>query len=261
MIWRLINTGLNSGKFNMDLDESLARTFDPGAHTPILRLYGWRPYAISLGFNQKEDDFDAAKIAASGYDIVRRPTGGRAIFHAHELTYSVVTPVGETGPREIYHSINKALLRGLSFMKIDAELTAENADFRDHYQSAGSIPCFSSSAKHEIHYRGKKLIGSAQRRFGKTILQHGSFLLGTEHRRLISFLKEGLPGEKEPVGEPFESKSTEAELILGRDVSFDEAAEYIVKGFQAEFGVTWENIPGESVPKILNLKEFDHEKK
>jgi lipoate-protein ligase A len=260
MIWRFLNTGLNTGKFNMQFDERLARTFDIISDSPILRVYGWKPFTISLGFNQPETDFNIPKILTNGLEIVRRPTGGRAIFHAHELTYSVIMFMGDQGPRNIYHSINNALLRGLIAMKIDAQLSPESENFRKHYQTVNSIPCFSSSAKYEIQYQGKKIIGSAQRRFGKVILQHGSFLLGTQHRQLTYYLADHIADKMNIVEESFTEKTTEAETILGRKVSFGESVEYIREGFQEEFNIRWEDFGTESVSKLIDGKVTVYEK-
>ncbi|MBI5020077.1 MAG: lipoate--protein ligase family protein [Ignavibacteriales bacterium] len=260
MIWRFLNTGFNTGKFNMQLDEQLARSFDFNSDIPIFRVYGWKPYTISLGFNQSESDFNISKILADGLEIVRRPTGGRAIFHAHELTYSVIMCLGDQRPRDIYHSINNALMRGLRMMKIDAQLSPESENFRIHYQTVNSIPCFSSSAKYEIQYQGKKIIGSAQRRFGKIILQHGSFLLGIEHRQLSSYLIDHAAGKINDAEESFTAKTIEAETILNRKVSFEESVEYIKEGFQEEFDITWENFGSESIPKLNDGKVALYEK-
>ncbi|MBI5476824.1 MAG: lipoate--protein ligase family protein [Ignavibacteriales bacterium] len=249
MKWRFLDTGFNSGSFNMHFDELLARNFIPESDTTLVRVYGWSPHTISLGFNQNENDFDLTKIKNAGIEIVRRPTGGRAIFHAHELTYSVVIALDSTGPREIYHAINRALLTSLQALGINAQLSAEDENFKHHYQSSKSIPCFSSSAKNEIHYDGKKLIGSAQRKFGNVILQHGSFLLGTQHRELTEYLAGNVLEEKRSIENAFISKTIEAETILNRKVSFYEAKEVIKKGFEREFSITFEEID----PKTLDI--------
>ena len=93
MNWRFENTGTSSGVFNMEYDEALARTLMDGSGNPTIRVYGWQPYAISLGWNQSLDEIDVERTKSEGVDVVRRPTGGRAILHANELTYSVVMQV------------------------------------------------------------------------------------------------------------------------------------------------------------------------
>jgi lipoyl(octanoyl) transferase len=261
MKWRFLDTGFHSGNYNMQLDEQLARQFNTESDIPLLRIYGWQPYTISLGFNQNENDFDTSKINNAGIEIIRRPTGGRAIFHAHELTYCVVLAIGADGPREIYHSINRALLRGLKNMGIEAQLSPENENFKAHYQTVNSIPCFSSSAKYEIHYEGKKIIGSAQRKFGRVLLQHGSFLLGTQHRKLTEFLSDRVVGEIRQIENAFVSKTIEAETILNRRVTFEESKELIKKGFEEEFSITWENKEPEFLHELTEGKISEYEKK
>jgi lipoyl(octanoyl) transferase len=231
--WRFLNTGAQSGAWNMAFDEELAIRLRDGVDTlPVLRVYTWQPYTISIGFNQQVEDFDVGKMASAGIDIVRRPTGGRAIFHAHELTYSVVIPIGERGPRAIYRFINEALLAGLHRMGISATLTSHDDNFQKLYKDPTSIPCFSSAARSEIQYDGRKLVGSAQRRFGNVILQHGSFLLGQQHRHIVDFLNSQSENIRSIIEEDLSTRTIEAETILQRPVTFEEAAESMKQGFE-----------------------------
>jgi len=241
MTWKFLNTGFHSGSFNMEFDEALAHQFNNCSAIPILRVYGWSPPAISLGFNQNIQDFDSSKLTQAGIDIVRRPTGGRAILHAHELTYSVVIRIGEIGPRTIYHFINEGLLRGLEFMGIEAQLSEKSADFRKLYQDKTSIPCFSSSAKSEIQFDGRKLVGSAQRRYGTMILQHGSLLLGPQHRKITDFLAPHVEDSREILEGDLNARTTDAETILGKTVSFEEAADCVKQGFEKQYNIIFED--------------------
>ena len=112
MKWNFINSGSNNGKYNMDFDIHLAQNFKP--QNAILKIYRWNPYCISLGANQPLNDVDLKKAKADGIDVVKRPTGGRAILHAEELTYSVVYPIeSTTSAKNIYNEINLALRKGL----------------------------------------------------------------------------------------------------------------------------------------------------
>src|SRR5712671_3314759 len=106
MKWTFLDTGFRSAAFNMDTDVRLAEALRDGTGLPTLRVYGWEPHAISLGAHQRYEDFDARRLASAHVDIVRRPTGGRAILHAHELTYSVVTEMNGRSLRELYGFIN-----------------------------------------------------------------------------------------------------------------------------------------------------------
>jgi lipoate-protein ligase A len=239
MIWNLINTGYNIGSYNMEFDEREARRAAISADYPTLRFYGWKPPAISIGYNQSMDDFDTERISAAGINIVRRPTGGRAIFHSDEVTYSVITQLDDRGPRALYKFINEGLLKGLQHLGVDAELTGFGANFPEFYKSPSSIPCFSSSAKCEIQYKGRKLVGSAQRRYGKAILQHGSILLGPEHRKLVDFLAPHLRSMKDRLSEEITARTIDLYQILGKHISYQEAIEALVKGFAERHGISF----------------------
>lgn len=216
----------------METDVRLAEAARESPTENSLRLYSWSPPAISIGYNQSFEDFDLNKLRHDGIDIVRRPTGGRAILHWHELTYNVVMDATEGGPRKVYYDINEALLRGVKLLGIDAELVESGDDAERMYKSSASIPCFSSSARSEIQYRGKKLIGSAQRRFGRVILQHGSFLLGPEHVRILDYLSPRVtPDAKAEMKSALCSRTTNAAEILGRFVSVGEAIRCVREGF------------------------------
>ncbi len=226
----------------MELDQHLAGQFHDLSDTPILRVYGWCPFAISIGYNQSFEDFDRTIISSAHYDIVRRPTGGKAIFHAHELTYSVVAPIATMGPRAWYQFIHERLLQGLEFLGVHADLSESDPNFRELYRDPTSIPCFSSSAKSEIQWNGKKLVGSAQRRFGNVILQHGSILLGPQHRHITDFLSIHDNNSRDSIAQTLDEHTTDIETILGRPVSFDETAEAVLRGFRELSGFSVEEI-------------------
>jgi lipoate-protein ligase A len=241
MNWIFMNTGFHSGRFNMEFDEALAFQLKNNIGRETLRVYGWDPYCISIGFNQQPDDFDNHKLERDRIDLVRRPTGGRAIPHAHEITYSVVVKLYDTTPRALYRFINEGLLDALHFLGVNAELTDTDADFRTLYTDPTSVPCFSSSAKSEIQFNGKKLVGSAQRRYGTMILQHGSLLLGPQHRRLAEYLAPHIENMSNNIEEQLTHHTTDLETILGRPVSFDEVSDAIQSGFQRRCGITFDD--------------------
>ncbi len=226
MNWHFLNTGFHNGKYNMEFDVSLVQQLQQGLIPQTLRVYQWNPKAISIGYHQSENDFNLEKLSASGVDIVRRPTGGQAIFHSHELTYSVVTHLENKSLHTLYHEINTALLNAVRRLGIDAELVNSNELSK---LNSDNIPCFATSAKSEIQFEGKKLIGSAQRRYGNVVLQQGTFLLGPQHRQLTEFLN--VTGTDEMLNN-LDLHSTDAESILGRSLSFDNAQECIRLGFE-----------------------------
>ncbi|HOX26736.1 MAG TPA: octanoyltransferase [Candidatus Krumholzibacteria bacterium] len=170
----------------MRRDTALLDAWRPG-DPPILRLYRWRPYAVSYGFHQRSGDFDHAAIASRGWDLVQRPTGGRAILHAEELTYSVVGPSPSPlfGPslHSCYMAINEPLVAFLRALGHEAEISG-GEDRREQRQAV----CFKSAGQHEIRIGGRKIVGSAQRRREGVFLQHGSILVGPRHADLLDCL-------------------------------------------------------------------------
>lgn len=183
---RILIEGAADGATNMARDAALLDEHRPG-DPPVLRLYRWRPFAVSYGYHQSLEGFEVAAIAAAGYGLVRRPTGGRAILHADELTYAVVG----TSPSELfgttlhqtYTRINEALVLFLRDLGLPADVSG--GESRD---DARGMVCFKSAGRHEINVRGRKLVGSAQRRRGDVFLQHGSILAGPAHLELPRFL-------------------------------------------------------------------------
>jgi lipoate-protein ligase A len=183
---RIILDGPQPGAVNMQRDEDLLTGWRPG-DPPVLRLYRWRPYTVTYGFHQREEDFDREAIARLGFDLVRRPTGGRAILHAEELTYAVVGPspsplFGDT-LHSCYMRINEALVAFLRALGHEAEISG--GEDRSELKQA---VCFKSAGQHEIRVAGRKIIGSAQRRTDGVFLQHGSILVGPRHADLLECL-------------------------------------------------------------------------
>ena len=253
MRWAYVDTGAHPAEWNMQFDEHLASQLLENLIAPTLRVYAWRPHAVSIGRHQSMSDFDLQALGSAGIDFVRRPTGGKAILHAHELTYSVVMSCADRGLRDVYRAINEGLLRGLRYLGIAAELTDAGSDFRKVYSEPSSVVCFSSSAKSEIHVNGKKLIGSAQRRYGSVVLQHGSLLLDNRHRHITEFLSRELSTEGERIRLLLEDSTIDVQSILGRPVSFEEAAAAIKVGCAGEWGTEFFVGADNSMPKIKVL--------
>ncbi len=180
MEWRLLLDGVRPGARNMAVDEALAESVDRGRSGPVLRLYRWEPACLSLGFAQPAAVADASFCAAHGIDVVRRPTGGRAVLHHLELTYAVIAPLRMprfTGDLQAaYQTICRALVAGLRTLGVPAELSGTPEG--GHIRPTQAVPCFVGPAAGEIVSSGRKLVGSAMRRAGTAILQHGSILEG-----------------------------------------------------------------------------------
>ncbi len=194
-LWRLIlEDEARSGAANMAVDEALAESVAAGDALPTLRFYRWQPAAVSLGRHQSVTDVDTVKIAERGYDLVRRTTGGRAILHTDELTYSVTAPADEPrmagGVMDAYLLMSNGLLAGLGGLGLAAEKAA--GDVR-----AGrdvSAACFEVPSAYEITASGRKLMGSAQSRRKGYVLQHGSLPLVGDITRLVDVL--ALPSDE-----------------------------------------------------------------
>ena len=187
--WRLlIEDSPRSGAANMAIDEAIAEAAAAGAVPSTLRFYRWNPPTVTLGRHQKLADVDETQIAARGYDLVRRATGGRAILHIDELTYSVSGPIEEPrmagGVMDAYLRFSNALLSGLSTLG----LKAEKAGGRTRAGRELSAACFETPSAYEITAGGRKLMGSAQSRRKGYVLQHGSLPLWGDVTRLVDVL-------------------------------------------------------------------------
>ena len=241
MTWKLIRSGSNTGKHNMEFDLRLAQQCKN--EEAFFRLYKWRPYAISLGANQSFEEVNTHKTNADSIDVVKRPTGGRAILHAEEITYSGVIPVAfGLSPREVYNKISVALTRGLALYNpalVKSELEDLQPNFSDLLKQPQGSLCFASTAKSEVKFGGKKLIGSAQRKLKNIILQHGSILCGTYHQKLPEYLNYS-DKEVSNLKTELAEKTTEIETILNAPVNYEILEEKLVQGFSDEWQIKFE---------------------
>jgi lipoate-protein ligase A len=247
MRWKFVDTGNHPGTFNMEFDESLVHSLAEGNGIPTVRVYGWKPTAISLGWNQSMDEIDISKATHDGIDIVRRPTGGRAILHSEELTYCVAMFSPAKRILAVYNEISQALVQGLKMLGVDVTLEKSQPHFPSLYRSMSSAACFSSSARYEIQIGGRKLVGSAQRRYvgrngEEIVLQHGSLLLGPDHRRLIEYLNLEKELDRERLKEEIDKKTIDLSEALGRVVTFGECAEFLRSGFEEAWGIKFDSV-------------------
>jgi lipoate-protein ligase A len=244
--WNFCITGENTGAFNMWFDEMLVRRLFDGLGLPTLRVYKWKPWAISIGQHQRLSDINLNRCKEDGIDVVRRPTGGRAILHAEELTYSVVMRTEHKGIHQVYREIGDALVEGLKVFGVEVSLQRSQPDFSQMYKTPSAIPCFSSSARYEIEWNGRKLVGSAQRRYasgsGDVVLQHGSILCGTAHHRLSDYLQLEDQLFSHEVQTDLKEKTTDLGEISGHPVNFKLLSGCIKKGFERMWGVTFTDL-------------------
>ncbi|MGK7346442.1 MAG: lipoate--protein ligase family protein [Candidatus Nitrospinota bacterium M3_3B_026] len=185
--WRLIGDEPLPGGWNMAADFAILRAAEEDAAPPTLRFYGWSRSTLSIGFRQDaRRDLDMSRIRQSGVSVVRRPTGGRAILHHDEVTYAVILPVSSSfyGPlRSVYSAVSAALREALESLGTPLDPAAgRRGGFRNPC-------CFASRTPYEISSRGRKVVGSAQRRLKRAALQHGSIVLSQDAERLVSLLK------------------------------------------------------------------------
>ena len=217
MRWRQIETTGLSGAENMALDQTL---LDEAERTgqAFWRLYRFEPSCISFGRNEPaRERYDPDAIAQLGCDVVRRPTGGRAVWHEHEVTYAVAAPVQAFGSlRDSYRAIHERLAAALQALGADAKLAPDRPPppAAARHQSHA---CFAAPAGGEVLVQGRKVIGSAQVRQGKALLQHGSILLAGSQDviRAVSRQASAASGEMTLTA------------ALGRRITFEEVAEAI----------------------------------
>jgi lipoyl(octanoyl) transferase len=257
--WRLLLTPPASGAWNMAVDESILQSIGRGASLPTLRLYAWTPACLSLGVAQPFADVDSARLRTRGWDVVRRMTGGRAILHTDELTYSVIgpaeNPILAGSVLESYNRLAKALLRAVQDLNIPVEMKEGKTD-----EDGKSNPvCFEVPSTYEITVNGKKLIGSAQARRKEGVLQHGSLPLIGDLTRITDALAFADESARADAAARLLVRAATVESALGRAVAWDDAARAMIRAFETELGIQFER--GElSKKEISRADELVREK-
>jgi lipoate-protein ligase A len=242
--WTLHIDGPASGAMNMARDQSLLDAAEESGAT-VLRLYSWSPHCLSLGRNEPAiKRYDRAAIESRGLDIVRRPTGGRAVWHARELTYAVAAPLSRFGGlagayREIHLLLADALRR------LGAEPVLASAPERASSLTAGA--CFATSAGGELLVSEQKIVGSAQLAQGTAFLQHGSVLLQDGQSLLSELAATDRP-----------NPTTEVHLtgLLGRSIEFPEAAAAVEDAARAAWGPPVDGNGRPHEPAARHLERF-----
>ncbi len=236
--WRLIYDNPAFGTWNMAVDEAIMEAVGAGQSPPTLRLYAWEPSCLSLGYGQRFTDVDFTRLNQLGWDIVRRPTGGRAILHTDELTYSLSLPATDELSAgtvvESYQRISLALLSGLTRLG-----AAPRADQRVERVEAGPV-CFETPSHYEITVDGRKLVGSAQMRRKNAILQHGSLPLFGDIARICNAL--AFPDEisRQSTEEHVRQRALTLADALGYEIVWSEVAHALVQGFAETFDVDFQ---------------------
>ncbi|WP_119072601.1 lipoate--protein ligase family protein [Aggregatilinea lenta] len=244
--WRLLVTGTTDGPSNMAIDHAIMDAVAEGRVPPTLRFYAWDPACLSLGFMQPLADVDRARLAVCGWDVVRRITGGRAILHTDELTYSVTVkddhPVVEGDIIKSYRRLSTALCHGLDQLgaAVESDRRVEGAG-----KAKGPV-CFEVPSHYEITAGGKKLIGSAQVRKVGTVLQHGSIPLTGDIARICDALVFESEQKRAEARKKVHRRATTVEEVLGRTIGWDEAVSVFSASFAEVFDLALE--PGDLTP-------------
>ncbi len=217
----VVDTKLHSGEENMAFDRQLMASFLDGRFqqrygegSSLWRFYAWHPFAVTLGYNQEVTDIDTEKCRREGIDVVRRPTGGRAVFHADEFTYSFFTDSLEPNA-ELYRMVHEVIRLALEPLGIDAGFCRSTLSRSPGPSSASTVSCFTASARNELQVQGRKLVGSAQRRTRNVLLQHGSLPLSGRHKELSRLIALSGGDGFEEIRDAMEQKTISLEEILG----------------------------------------------
>jgi lipoate-protein ligase A len=238
--WRLITTPPAHGAWNMAVDEAILEHAGRGEVLPTLRLFAWEPPCLSLGRAQPFTDVDNGRLQARGWDVVRRITGGRAILHIDELTYSVTGPVDEPhlagSLLESYNRLARALLVAVH----DLGLPVEMKEDRIETKGAPNPVCFEVPSTYEITVDGKKLIGSAQARRKDGVLQHGSLPLTGDLTRICQALVFPDETAREAAMQRLLARATTVETVLEQEVTWETAGQAFVRAFEAQLDLKLE---------------------
>jgi len=231
--WQFVEFPPLPGIINMQVDVMSFQGFELGDIPPTIRVFAWQKPCISLGYSQKiEEEIDQQKAAQLGWDVVQRPTGGGIVFHnTAEVTYSLVMdkddPLLPKGLVPAYKKISEAIVWALGEVGIKAELQTSNLKLQNKSQIKNdkSQLCFSYPAEYEVVYRGKKIVGSAQKRGKRALLQQGSIFVRPNPPEVYAILKKEYDCEK----------AISVEEVLGRPVDFQELSRAIRSGFEKVF--------------------------
>jgi len=251
--WRLLVDGQADGPTNMAVDAAILDAVAAGVNLPTLRFYAWFPPCLSLGRNQPLADVDLGACQAAGVDMVRRPTGGRAILHTDELTYSIAMLQKDPRARgdvvESYRRLSEGLLAGLAGLGVGSAQAAEAAQATRWLEpeTEPTAICFETPSRYEIAVNGRKLVGSAQWRARGGVLQHGTLPLQGDVARVVDLL--AFPSsERAAQRQALLTRATTLEWASGQVLPFKEVARALADGFAKTLNL-------ELVPGVLSPQE------
>ena len=262
--WRMLADYDLPSEYHMALDEALLESVIAGG-PPAVRFYTWQPTTLSLGVNQPLREVDREECEQRGFGLVRRITGGRAVLHQHELTYSVIArendPRVSGGVIESYRKISAALVDGLHSLGVGVSLAepskamframaasrrttsaqelpdSPGSDISLDIQSSHGAVCFDAASAYEVTVGGRKLVGSAQARRGGALLQHGSILLDIDWDAWASVFSYATPAGKERARKQLPTRMTSMSHELGRTVSTEEVQSALANSLERTLNI------------------------
>ncbi|RFU69778.1 lipoate--protein ligase family protein [Peribacillus saganii] len=266
-VWAFIDSGNCSPAFNMALDEALLNWHSAGKIPPVIRFYGWQPATLSIGYFQKaEKEINLETVKELGLGFVRRPTGGRAVLHEHELTYSVIVteehPEMPKNVTEAYRVISEGILEGFRNLGFDAHFAVpKTEEERNALKEPRSSVCFDAPSWYELVVENRKVAGSAQTRQKGVILQHGSILLDLEDEKLFSLFRFSSDRVKERMMKNFKNKAVAINDLSDRTVTIEEAKQAFETGFAKGLNIELApyTLSPEQLQEVQNLSKTKYE--
>ncbi|MBT3515920.1 MAG: lipoate--protein ligase family protein [Nitrospina sp.] len=234
--WQVIEDEPKDGESNMAIDRAILESCGLGAIPPTLRLYSWKRPTLSIGHAQNfAKEIDVNLCRKLGIQIVRRPTGGRALLHQHEVTYSFTAPIPHPNfPSSLfgaYKTVAEALVEGLKGIGVKDPILASGRKTDKGRDPFHSPSCLSSSNHFEIEVQGAKLVGSAQRRTKRAFLQHGSIILDLDRNLLNSLFKYVSDDCRSRSMDILSNKVITLNECLGKDMACKEIFQALKNGF------------------------------
>lgn len=261
--WIFINSGKQDAAYNMALDEALLEWHAEGLIPPVIRFYQWEPAALSIGYFQRvERDIHLPAVKEMGLGFVRRPTGGRAVLHEHELTYSVI--VSEDYPdmpktvTEAYRVISEGILQGFRNLGLQAEFSVPESDSqREALSQPKSAVCFDAPSWYELVVEGKKVAGSAQTRQKGVILQHGAILIDLDENKYLNCFSYESEEKRQKVKERLSQKAVSINKIISKAIEVDQCIPAFKNGFESALNIhlTSFSLTPEQQQYVENLAE------
>jgi lipoate-protein ligase A len=258
--WRLIITPPSKGAWNMALDEAILDSVRRDEVRATLRLYAWQPACLSLGYAQSVNDVNLKALQENGWDLVRRPTGGRAILHTDELTYSVIGPPDDSrlsgSVLESYRCLSQALLHSLHLLNVPAEAHEIILNPGGQQPVKDNNPvCFEVPSNYEIIVDNKKLIGSAQARKRDGVLQHGSLPLFGDLTRIVRVLNYDSEEIQQEAANRLLARAITVEGIINQKLAWETAAQAFIQSFQEVLNLklVYENATPQEEQRAIEL--------